>query len=128
MTTKLVLLGARLKCDKAAPGPPTTLTITPAHLVTGGRKPAAVVDDHLPTNIPTFGMCTSTTNPAVAADPTKAPKPCLPQVPAPWSSGAEGIRFDGKIALTDDSCCQCALGAGKITIDDAGSEGLRVSR
>ncbi len=122
---KLVLHGAKLKCDQGLA--PSTLTVLPTHQVSGGVVAAATVLDNIPmVNIAPFGMCKTQANPQVAAATSAAagtltPMPCVPVVSAPWSPGVEGAEIAGQKALTADSKCNCAW-TGAITITDPGSD------
>jgi hypothetical protein len=62
----------------------------------------------------TFGMCTSPSNPAVAAA-LMAPQPCSPVLPAPWAPGSPTITLNGIPGLTNDSKTPCAHG-GQISV------------
>lgn len=78
--------------------------------------PAGVITDVTPENIPTFGMCASPANPAVAA--AGVPVPCVP-VLSPWTPGAVLVTINGIPALDDASECMCAW-AGVVTVSDPG--------
>jgi hypothetical protein len=78
--------------------------------------PAGVITDVTPENIPTFGMCSSAANPAVAT--AMAPAPCVP-VLSPWTPGAALVTINGTPALDDASECMCAW-AGVVTVSDPG--------
>jgi hypothetical protein len=87
--------------------------------------PAGVVTDVEPENIPPFGMCSSPSNPEVAAATAAAlgtltPVPCVP-VLSPWAPGAAGVTINGITALDDGSECMCAW-AGVITVTNPGQE------
>jgi uncharacterized Zn-binding protein involved in type VI secretion len=90
--------------------------------------PAGTIDDYVPlTNIPSFGMCASMANPAVAAaTAAKAgaftPAPCTPAVNAPWTPGASKLKIGGRPALHQGCQAMCAWG-GVITISTPGNEG-----
>ena len=61
-----VVAGAQLTCSFGAA--PSALVVLPEARVLIEGRPAANIMDHEPlVNIPTFGMCTSAANPAVAA-------------------------------------------------------------
>jgi hypothetical protein len=81
----------------------------------------ATIADHIPLiNIPSFGLCTSLANPAVAIATAAAlgvltPMPCLPVIPAPWIPTSPTVLVGGQPALNNVSSCQCAYG-GLITI------------
>jgi hypothetical protein len=105
---------------------PSTLNVLPISRVLVEGMPAANVQDHLPlVNIVPFGMCTSVSNPTVAAATTAAlgvltPMPCVPVTATPWLPTAPTTLIGGQPALTADSQCQCAWG-GVITIINPGA-------
>jgi len=105
---------------------PSTLNVLPTNLVTVEGKPAATIQDMIPvTNIPPFGMCTTPSNPAVAAATSAAmgvltPAPCMPVVAGPWAPGAALTQIRGVPALTVGSTCMCTWG-GVITVTNPGS-------
>jgi len=105
---------------------PSTLNVLPTNLVTVEGKPAATIQDTITgANIPPFGMCTTPSNPAVAAATSAAmgvltPAPCVPLVSGPWAPGAALTQIGGVPALTAGSTCMCAWG-GVITIANPGS-------
>ncbi|MEY6433728.1 DUF4280 domain-containing protein [Thioalkalicoccus limnaeus] len=123
---KLVVSGASLSCSQG---------LSPGSLITTGQasskardKLVATIMDFAPlTNITSFGMCNTQSNPAVAAATTAAngahtPAPCIPAVASPWTSGSSRVSLNGMPALTDDSTCQCSYG-GQVSIDDPGQTG-----
>lgn len=95
---------------------PSVLNVLPANRVMVEGRPAATVTDMVPgVNIPPFGMCTSPSNPTVAAATAAAlgvltPMPCVPVPAGPWKPGAMTTRIGGMAALTAGSVCQCAWG------------------
>jgi hypothetical protein len=105
---------------------PSTLSVLPTHLVNVEGKPAATIQDTLTgANIPPFGMCTTPSNPAVAAATSAAmgvltPAPCAPLVTGPWAPGAALTQIGSVPALTAGSTCMCTWG-GVITITNPGS-------
>jgi hypothetical protein len=61
-----VCAGAMLQCTFGVA--PSSLVVTPQNRVLTSNLPAATIMDHKPmVNIPSFGMCTSIANPAVAS-------------------------------------------------------------
>lgn len=104
---------------------PSTLSPLPVSRVMIEGKPAATILDSAPVvNIPPFGMCSTLSNPTVAAATTAAlgvltPMPCVP-VTTPWAPGAATTMIGGKPALTAGSTCNCSWG-GVITISFPGS-------
>lgn len=104
---------------------PSTLVVPPASRVTVENKPAANVMDFKPmVNIPPFGMCTSLSNPAVAAATAAAlgvltPMPCTPVPTGPWKPGSSTVTVANMPALNNQSMCNCAYG-GVISFSQAG--------
>ena len=121
---KQVVAGAMMQCSFGAA--PSALIVLPVNRVMAEGKPAANIMDHKPVvNIPTFGMCTAPTNPAVIAATAAAlgvptPAPCVPVVPAPWAPGSPTVPIGNMPALNDMSKCMCAW-AGVISITNPGT-------
>lgn len=108
-----VCMGATLQCSfGVAPG---TLVVLPANR-TLTQTPAANIMDHAPlVNIMPFGMCTSPSNPTVAAATAAAlgvltPMPCVPLTPAPWIVGAPTVLIANMPALDNSSKLMCNWG------------------
>lgn len=107
-----------------APGSLMPLPKGPPVLIEG--KPAGTVDDMLPVaNIPPFAMCSSLSNPTVAAATAAAmgvltPMPCLPVPAGRWQPGAVRTMVNGSPALTAGSLLTCAWG-GVVTVGFPGS-------
>jgi hypothetical protein len=106
---------------------PATLSVLPkgAPVVVEGRPAATVLDNVPGANIPPFGMCTTPSNPAVAAATaaamgTPTPMPCMPVTSAPWAPGAPTTVVGGAPALTAGSVCLCAWG-GVISLINPGA-------
>jgi hypothetical protein len=122
--SEIVVNGASIDCPMGKPGK-ATLVVLPTPMVSSGDQPVATIMDNKPMlNIPTFGMCTTQSNPAVAAATSAAlgtptPAPCLPVITAPWAPGSSTVMVGNKPALTSSSSCMCAYG-GKISISRAG--------
>lgn len=88
--------------------------------VTACSQNAANIMDHIfPVNISTFGMCTTPSNPSVAAA-LGTPSPCVPQLPTPWIPGKPNVLVRGAPALDSDSKLMCAYG-GVISITYPGA-------
>jgi hypothetical protein len=111
---KLVVMGASLKCSfGTAPASLVNPRTTPR---VGETQGVATIADHMPmANIPPFGMCTTPTNPMVAAATVAAlgvltPMPCIPATTSPWAPGSAKVKLAGVPALTDCSTCTCAWG------------------
>lgn len=119
-----VVAGAALKCTFGAA--PSALVVLPLARVLIEGRPAATAMDHAPiANIPTFGLCRSPANPAVAAATAAAmgaptPAPCVPETVAPWVPGAPTVLVGNLPLLNDNSVCTCLFG-GVITVTQAGT-------
>ena len=109
--TPQVVNGAVLLCSFGAA--PATLIVLPVNATTVGGLPAATIMDFAPlVNIPTFGMCNTPSNPAVAAATAAAlgvltPMPCVPVTVAPWVTGAPPVLINNLPALNPTSKCMC---------------------
>jgi hypothetical protein len=125
-----VVNGAMMTCSFGAA--PSTLAVPPENRTMVGGVPAANVMDFKPNaNIPPFGMCTSLTNPQVAAATSAAagvltPQPCIPVTTSPWTPGSSTVKIGNMPALNDSSTCMCAW-AGTISITYAGQASTMVS-
>ena len=124
-----VCMGAMMQCSfGVAPAP---LSVLPIHRVKTNQMFDANINDHVPiTNIPSFGMCSSIANPAVASATAAAlgvltPMPCVPVTPAPWVAGAETVILDFVPSLDNISQLMCTW-AGVITFVDAGEETVNI--
>ncbi|MCP4342498.1 MAG: DUF4280 domain-containing protein [Desulfobulbaceae bacterium] len=129
-----VCMGAVLQCSFGLA--PSTLVVTPENMVLN-MTPEANIMDHVPMkNIMPFGMCTTQSNPAVAAATTAAttaalgvftptPAPCLPATATPWMPGAPTLLIANMPALNDTSTLMCAYG-GVITIKSAGQATVQI--
>ena len=121
MSPVLVVNGATLMCSFGVA--PCSLVVPPL-IVSAGGQPVATVNDNKLTNITTFGMCTTLTNPQVAAATSAAmgvltPMPCVPVITAPWMPGSTKVMISGVPALTSESQCMC-MWAGVVTISSPG--------
>ena len=90
----------------------------------GGKLVATVMDVRPQVNIRPFGLCSSLSNPQVAAATAAAqgvltPQPCVPVTAAPWTPGALRMTLGGQNVLTDVSRCACTWG-GQISVQMAG--------
>jgi len=122
MPQPAVVEGALVQCSFGLA--PASLVVLPASMVTVESMPAADITCCTPANIPTFGMCTSLSNPEVAAATSAAlgvltPMPCVPAL-TPWVPGSETTMIGGKPALVMGSTCTCAFG-GVVQILNPGS-------
>ena len=114
----LVCTGAMLQCSFGT----SPATFTASGTRTSAMSPAGVVTDVAPSNVPSFGMCMSLSNPQVAsatsASGVLSPMPCVP-VLSPWTPGATRVTIEQVAALDDSSQCECTW-AGVITVSSAG--------
>ena len=126
---QLVVMGAMCQCTFGVA--PASLTLTPANTTQGSMVPAATSMDHVPMkNLASFGMCSSPSNPQVAAATTAAagvltPQPCIPATSAPWTPGAPTVLINNKPALNNTSKCMCNWG-GVISITNPGQTAIEV--
>lgn len=120
---QVVCSGALLQCSFGTA--PSTLQVTPEGRVNVGGMPAATVLDQVPMkNIFPFGMCTTLSNPQVAAATAAAqgvltPQPCIPVPAGPWVPGSPTVRVGGNAVLTSSCSLTCAWG-GMITVVNPG--------
>lgn len=95
---------------------PSSLVVLPANRVMVAGVPGATIMDHAPiVNVPPFGMCSSPSNPTVAAATAAAlgvltPMPCVPVTAAPWVVGAPTVMIGGMPALNATSKLMCNWG------------------
>ncbi len=119
-----VVTGAVATCTFGVAPAPLAFLPTPKVMIEG--RPAGTITDVLPgVNIAPFAMCTSLSNPQVAAATAAAlgiltPMPCVPVVPAPWVPGAPRTMIGGRPALVSGSTCTCNWG-GVISITMPGT-------
>ena len=117
-----VCTGAVMTCSFGMA--PSTFNATPRPVLTSSMA-AGIITDNIPMmNVPPFGMCTTVTNPAVAAATAAAlgvltPMPCVPVLPAPWAPGAPTVLITSIPALDDTSKLVCMWG-GVISLSFAG--------
>lgn len=120
---KLVVSGALVACTMGTN--PSSLTVLPAKRTNVGGAPAGVVTDNVPmANVAPFGMCTTPSNPQVAAATSAAsgvltPQPCIPVIAAPWTPGASTVLIGNTPALNDLCTCMCTWG-GMISVTNPG--------
>ncbi|RLC25816.1 MAG: DUF4280 domain-containing protein [Deltaproteobacteria bacterium] len=129
-----VCAGAMLQCSFGVA--PSSLVVTPENKVLT-TTPAANIMDHKPIkNIISCGMCTTQSNPAVAAATSAAtsaalgvytptPAPCVPATASPWAPGAPTVLIGNQPALNDTSTLTCTYG-GVITIKSAGQTSVQI--
>jgi uncharacterized Zn-binding protein involved in type VI secretion len=111
---------------------PSSLVALPTPRVMVEGKPVLRMTDIVPgLNIPPFGMCTTPSNPTVAAATVAAlgvltPMPCVPVPAGPWKPPAATTLVGGVPAIHSGSTCQCAWG-GVITIGFPGTVRTQVN-
>lgn len=119
---QLVTTGAVLMCTfGTAPG---SLNVTSQMTCLTGGRPTATIQDCTPANITPFGMCTTLSNPQVAAATAAAlgvltPQPCTFVPTAGWIPTKPNVLIGGKPCLSGDSKLMCSYG-GCICIVSAG--------
>lgn len=124
-----VVLNAMVKCSFGTT--PSPLMVTPENRVNGSKLPAATILDNVPgKNVIPFGMCTTTSNPQVAAATAAnkgvlTPQPCVPVTTAPWAPGSPTVLIGGKPALNNTCKLTCMWG-GVITVINAGQVTVNV--
>ncbi len=127
---KQVVNGALCQCTMGVA--PSSLVVLPANRTMAENQPKANIMDYIPmTNIMTFGMCQSPSNPTVASATAAAmgvltPMPCVPATVAPWTPGAAKSTVANMPALTDSSTCMCMWG-GTISIKFPGTVKSEIS-
>jgi len=117
-----VCMGAMLQCSFGVA--PSSLVVLPQNRVLTSTPDANIMDNKPLVNIMPFGMCSSPSNPAVAAATTAAlgvltPMPCVPVTPAPWVTGSPTVLLGNMPALNNSSKLMCAWG-GVIQITSPG--------
>ena len=124
-----VCMGAQLQCSFGTT--PSPLLMLPQHGELTENMLAANIMDHQPmANIQPFGMCSTPSNPQVAAATSAAlgvltPQPCLPNTVAPWVPGAPTVILDQMPALDNTSKLMCLWG-GVITVVDPGEHSVMI--
>jgi hypothetical protein len=119
-----VVLGAQLMC--AFGTSPSALLVTPENKVLFENKPVATMQDAIPMkNIMPFGMCTTLTNPIVAAQTAAAlgvltPTACIPVIVGTWIPPVPTVLIAGKPAIDQTAKCMCAWG-GVVQITNPGA-------
>lgn len=118
-----VCMGATLMCSFGAA--PSTLVVLLTNRVLTSYVPAANIMDHIPMlNIMPFGMCSSPSNPTVAAATAAAmgvltPMPCIPATTTPWTPGVPDVLIANQPAV-DNMCKLNCMWAGIIQVTVAG--------
>jgi hypothetical protein len=125
----LVTNNATIQCSFGTT--PSQLLITPENRTSGSQMAAATIMDNVPMkNIMPFGMCTTLTNPQVAAATSAAqgvltPQPCIPVTSAPWTPGSSNILINKKPAINNTCTLMCNWG-GVISVQNAGQQTVNV--
>jgi hypothetical protein len=110
---QLVVQGAMLMCSFGVA--PSTFNVLPVNRVLA-TTPAANIMDYAPfVNVLPFGMCTTPSNPTVAAATAAAlgvltPMPCIPALAAPWVPGSVTVLLANMPALNNTSKLMCMWG------------------
>jgi Domain of unknown function (DUF4280) len=123
MSAQQVCNTAVLQCTFGAA--PSTMVVLPLNRVMSGNQPAANIMDHIPmVNIMPFGMCSSPSNPMVAAATAAAlgvltPMPCIPATATPWAPGSPTVML-GNFPALNSTCKLNCLWAGVISVNFAG--------
>ena len=132
---KQVVMGAMMQCSFGVASVP--LSVPSVNRVVMEYKPAANIVDLKPgINIPSFGMCTTQSNPAVATATsiataaaagvyTPTPAPCVPVTSAPWAPGSPTATIGNQAALNNASQLKCQWG-GVIIITNPGQTSVQV--
>lgn len=122
---KLVVSGAVLECSQSMPPKaPGTFNTLPGPS-RADLRPVGVSTDITPMMcVSSFGMCNSTSNPAVIAATAAAlgvhtPAPCVPAPAGEWTKCSRSYKVDELPTITEDSTLQC-MWNGKITVTSAG--------
>jgi hypothetical protein len=117
-----VVAGATYMCTFGTT--PGTLNVTSQATVLIAGKPAATIMDVAPmSSITPCGMCTTVSNPTVAAATAAAlgvltPQPCIPATVGAWLGGKSPM-ISGKPGLGNDAKLLCSYG-GSIGIVSPG--------
>lgn len=125
----LVTNSATIQCSFGTT--PGQLLITPENQTNGSTLPAATIMDNVPMkNIMPFGMCTTLSNPQVAAATSAAqgvltPQPCIPVTSAPWTPGSPTILIGHKPAVSSACTLMCTWG-GMISVQNPGQQTVNV--
>lgn len=115
--------GATLMCSFGLA--PSTFIVLPINRTLTSNQPAANIMDHVPMlNIMPFGMCSSPSNPTVAAATAAAmgvltPMPCVPLTTTPWVPGSPTVPLANMPSLNNTSKLMCTW-AGVISVSYPG--------
>jgi hypothetical protein len=117
-----VVMGAMMQCSFGVA--PSSLVVLPQNKVLSMVPAANILDNKPIVNIPPFGMCSSPSNPTVAAATATAlgvltPMPCVPVTVAPWAPGSTKVTI-GKMPALDSNCKLMCSWGGVIQIVSPG--------
>jgi hypothetical protein len=117
-----VVMGAMMQCSFGVA--PSSLVVLPQNKVLSMVPAANILDNKPIVNIPPFGMCSSPSNPTVAAATAAAlgvltPMPCVPVTVAPWAPGSTKVTI-GKMPALDSNCKLMCSWGGVIQIVSPG--------
>ena len=121
--------GAMLQCSFGAA--PSALMVLPANRVMSSMPVANIMDNKPMVNILPFGMCSSPSNPAVAAATATPPpgvlkpQPCVPVIAAPWAPGSPTVLVGNLPALNQNCKLMCNWG-GIIQVTAPGQVNIMV--
>lgn len=120
--------GAVLQCSFGMA--PSSLMVLPQNQVVNLMPLATIMDNKPMVNIMPFGMCTSMSNPTVAAATAAAmgaltPMPCLPAILSPWAPGSATCLIGGQPALHDACQLNCMYG-GLIKVTQPGQTTIQI--
>ena len=112
--------GTKMMCPLATPiFGPREFTADPARRSLLERSTMGNIMDFKPiVNIPSMGLCTSFSNPAVVASVPPCPKPCVPMTMTPWKPGKPNVLVAGQPALTTMCTLQCNWGGMIVFMPD----------
>ena len=120
--------GAILQCSFGMA--PSSLMVLPQNKVVNVMPLANIMDNKPMVNIMPFGMCSSMSNPTVAAATAAAmgvltPMPCIPVIPGPWVPGSPTCLIAGQPAVNNSCQLTCAYG-GIIKINSPGQNSIQI--
>ena len=125
-----IVNGALISCSFGLA--PSSLNILPLNQLMTANQPVGNIQDNVPMmNVLPFGMCTTLSNPLVAAATSAAlgvltPQPCIPVTTSPWVPGSPTVMVAGQPALQSSCQLMCQWGgviavnfAGQVTVNSA---------
>ena len=120
--------GAMLMCSFGMA--PSTLNVLPTNKVITSMPIATIMDNIPMVNIMPFGMCTTMSNPQVAAATAAklgvfTPVPCVPVTSAPWVPGSPTVII-GNYPVLNNSCKLMCNWGGVIQVVYPGTMNIQV--